>query len=378
MFHPRRFTIWGLFWTPEIWWLLHPRIVSSGCCLSEENFYLSFSSPPPVGSLCWALCLLSPILCRGGGGGGGGGRLASYEVSSVRTPPALGSGGGLHSSFLDSRLSLRPPVVVRRASPLTRGLSCPGLPRPRLLVLRLGRGFGGSFRSGGCFRPLVSRRGGRFHPCSGTSCHGERYSPFPVFSQLLHCGDLRGQLHSGSLSLEVRGYLVSLLQRNSSENLEVVGASRDHPSSAVCSGQSQCPCGLSLPPSSVSGRLGMDSSPRRLSGSLPSVASDGRPVCHLSKLPLFCLFLSLPGSSGSGDALQAYASPPWSIIPRGLAKLRAFRGTFLMLAAPFWPKRPWFPELLDLAVAPPVVLPSRPDLLFQPLSGVRHPDLLRL
>ena len=98
----------------------------------------------------------------------------------------------------------------------------------------------------------------------------------------------------------LRKYPVSLPQQNSSEDLEMVGASRDHPSSAVHSGQSQCPHGLSLPPSSVSG-LRMDSSPRCLSGSLPSVASDGRPVCHLSKSPLFCLFLSLPGSSGSGD-----------------------------------------------------------------------------
>ena len=40
---------------------------------------------------------------------------------------------------------------------------------------------------------------------------------------------------------------------------------------------------------------------RDISGSSPSVASDGRPVCHRSKSPLFCLFLSLPGSSGSGD-----------------------------------------------------------------------------
>ena len=80
----------------------------------------------------------------------------------------------------------------------------------------------------------------------------------------------------------------------------MVRASRDQPSSAVHIGQSQCPQGLSLPPSSVSG-LRMDSSPGRLSGSSPSVASDGRPVCHLSKSPLFCLFLSLPGSSGSGN-----------------------------------------------------------------------------
>ena len=85
----------------------------------------------------------------------------------------------------------------------------------------------------------------------------------------------------------------------------MVGASRDHPSSAVHSGQSQCLRRLSLTPSSVSG-LRLDSSPGRLSGSSPSVASDGRPVCHLSKSPLFCLFLSLPGSSGSGDR---YVSP---------------------------------------------------------------------
>ena len=154
-------------------------------------------------------------------------------------------------------------------------------------------------RSGGCFRPLVSRRGGCFHQRSGTSCRGERSSPFPVFSQRLHGGDLHGQLNGGSLSPQVGECPVSP-QRDSSEDLEVVGASRDHPSSTVHSGQSQCPRGLSLPPSSVS-ELRMDSSPGRLSGSSPSVVSDGRLVCHLSKSPLFCLFLSLPGSSGSGD-----------------------------------------------------------------------------
>ena len=80
----------------------------------------------------------------------------------------------------------------------------------------------------------------------------------------------------------------------------MVGASRDHPSSAFYSGKSQCHCGLSLPSSSDTG-LRMDTSLGRLSGSTPSVACDGGPVCHLSKSPLFCLFLSLPGSSVSGD-----------------------------------------------------------------------------
>ena len=76
----------------------------------------------------------------------------------------------------------------------------------------------------------------------------------------------------------------------------------------------------------------------------------------------------------SWDELQAYAFPPWSIIPRVLAKLRASRGTFLTLVAPYWPQRPWFPKLLDLAVAPLLVLPGRPDLLFQPLLGLTPGD----
>ena len=80
----------------------------------------------------------------------------------------------------------------------------------------------------------------------------------------------------------------------------------------------------------------------------------------------------------SWDGLLAYAFPPWSVIPQVLAKLRSSWGTFLTLVAPHGPQRPWFPELLELTVAPPVVLPYHPDLLFQPLSGLRYPGLLRL
>ena len=65
----------------------------------------------------------------------------------------------------------------------------------------------------------------------------------------------------------------------------------------------------------------------------------------------------------SWDGLQAYAFPPWSIIPRVLAKLRESRGTELTLVAPYWPQRPWFPGLFHLLLEPPVVLPVRPDLL---------------
>ena len=66
------------------------------------------------------------------------------------------------------------------------------------------------------------------------------------------------------------------------------------------------------------------------------------------------------------DGLQAYAFPPWSVIPRVLAKLKMSPGTELTLIAPYWPQRAWFPDLLHLSLAPPVALPLRRNLLRLP------------
>ena len=50
---------------------------------------------------------------------------------------------------------------------------------------------------------------------------------------------------------------------------------------------------------------------------------------------------------------QAYAFPPWSLIPAVLKKLRSSSGVLLTIVAPYWPQRPWFPDLLDLVVDGP-------------------------
>ena len=78
------------------------------------------------------------------------------------------------------------------------------------------------------------------------------------------------------------------------------------------------------------------------------------------------------------DRLQAYAFPPWSVIPRVLVKLRASPGMELTLIAPYWPQRPWFPDLLHLSLAPPVALPLRRDLLRLPQSHCLYQGLHRL
>ena len=77
----------------------------------------------------------------------------------------------------------------------------------------------------------------------------------------------------------------------------------------------------------------------------------------------------------SWEGLQAYAFPPVAIIPRVLATLRVSTGTELTLVAPHWAQCPWFSDLLQLSLAPPVVLPARHDLLHLPRSCHLSPDI---
>ena len=75
---------------------------------------------------------------------------------------------------------------------------------------------------------------------------------------------------------------------------------------------------------------------------------------------------------------QAYAFPPWSLIPAVLKKLRSSSGVLLTIVAPYWPQRPWFPDLLDLVVDGPVALPQSRDLLRQPHFHRFHLGVSRL
>ena len=53
-----------------------------------------------------------------------------------------------------------------------------------------------------------------------------------------------------------------------------------------------------------------------------------------------------------------FVNPPWALLPRALAKLRA-EGAAATVIAPFWPARPWWPLLVDLATVV-VLLPPSP------------------
>ncbi len=81
------------------------------------------------------------------------------------------------------------------------------------------------------------------------------------------------------------------------------------------------------------------------------------------------LFASHESSHRGTDALahswpqdlRKYAFPPVSILAQTLCKLREDEEQVLMVA-PLWPTRTWFPELIFLTTAPPWRIPLRKDL----------------
>ncbi|KAI2649329.1 ORF V: Enzymatic polyprotein [Labeo rohita] len=67
-----------------------------------------------------------------------------------------------------------------------------------------------------------------------------------------------------------------------------------------------------------------------------------------------------------------YAFPPVSLLAQTLCKIREDEEQVL-LVAPYWPTRTWFPELISLAAAPPWKIPLRRDLLSQGMGTIWHP-----
>ena len=80
---------------------------------------------------------------------------------------------------------------------------------------------------------------------------------------------------------------------------------------------------------------------------------------------------ALDAFSISWSDFLGFAFPPFALLPRVHEKV-ALDQTALLLVAPFWPKRPWFPRLLSLLSGPPRSLPVFPELLRQPISLIQH------
>ncbi len=134
--------------------------------------------------------------------------------------------------------------------------------------------------------------------------------------------------------------------------------------------------------------------PRRMETPSPDGPADLRRF-GLAQVDLFAsletshcqLFYSLTEGTLGTDALahswprglRKYAFPPVSLLAQTLCKVREEEEQIL-LVAPYWPTRAWFPELMLLMTAPPWQIPLRKDLLTQRRGTLWHPrpDLWKL
>ncbi len=65
--------------------------------------------------------------------------------------------------------------------------------------------------------------------------------------------------------------------------------------------------------------------------------------------------------------------PQWGLLAQTLCKVREEEEHEILLVAPYWPTRTWFPELMLLVTAPPWQIPLRKDLLTQRRGTLWHP-----
>ena len=105
--------------------------------------------------------------------------------------------------------------------------------------------------------------------------------------------------------------------------------------------------------------------------------SINRPVHRTSEPQAAILCVTHTGSEGAinrcpHDGLESHTCiPPFHLIPAVINKVRLSQCK-IVLIAPLWPDRPWFPELLGLLVSPPVFLPVIPNLLAQLKGRILH------
>ena len=81
--------------------------------------------------------------------------------------------------------------------------------------------------------------------------------------------------------------------------------------------------------------------------------------------------LSIDALTMDWNHIHAYAFPPFHLIPAVISKVRLSQCK-IVLIAPLWPDRPWFPELLGLLVLQPVSLPVISNLLAQLKGRILH------
>ena len=305
-------------------------------------------------------------------------RPASNESFTISSWSRLRFSGRGYPGSLGSSFSGRSSVVVHRGSSRRGDLSSPELSRPNVLVRCLQPRLGGYGSRPVRFRRLAGGRGlsldqpmrvvGRRERSQGSLCLFGRSG----------CRSLLRQHDRGGVSEKALNAVAQRILRWA-EQLNIILMPQFVP------GRNNVVADALSRPDQVLGLEWMLHQDvfnwlcQRWPVRIDLFASSLSHRCYVYFAPV-----SDPMAGGtdamlqSWDSLQAYAFPPFAMISQVLAKVRASRSLELMLIAPFWPQRPWFPELLGLLILPPLPLPSRWDLLHQPHVRRFHQNLSML
>ena len=171
--------------------------------------------------------------------------------------------------------------------------------------------------------------------------HGSSWRSIVLSSGLLHFSPVP-QWRSSPTN---RQFFFSELHR--SEDSPLCGGSVCGDFPTVYYGETQCASGRFFSPKPDLG-LRVDAEAGGLQGFVQEVAGVNQPVCNVLNHRCSLYFSPYHNHNDMGtDALlrnwnvwQAYAFPPWSLIPAGLKKLLSSSGVLLTIVAPYWPLRP--------------------------------------
>ena len=94
---------------------------------------------------------------------------------------------------------------------------------------------------------------------------------------------------------------------------------------------------------------------------------------------IFCTWIPHPNAFAvdaltiSWENMYAYIFPPICLIPKILKYMRQFRCQIILIA-PQWPRKVWYPEILELLVALSIRIPMLENLLSKRKTKIYHPN----
>ena len=136
-----------------------------------------------------------------------------------------------------------------------------------------------------------------FHQSSGTSCHSVCHPRFSPSSSRPVCLAFHRQHLSSCLPPQARGHQVSHTQFRGADHPSSVRDQRCSSAPPVCSGEAQCPRGFPQPRFPSVG-VRVDSLPGGVSGTIPPLVGQHRPLRQIHEQPPTGLCLSGGGSPG--------------------------------------------------------------------------------